>query len=766
MRKLKTYVLENVHVFKIGSWVLSRVWGKLVARGLKNKKVFMVAFLLMLLFATYGDRFFPKVSAATITVSIEPDRGHVGDAVRVVGEVETSNGTYAIFFGDEQVKSGVASDKVVNDTFVVPHRPRGEYVVRLHDTAADTSASQTFSLETGYHIGALVPPSPEQFQEGAQVKIQVNVTGGEKSVIYHANVTVVDPSGAAYYDDTLSLSVDSQGDAQSTTVYPADFLPALQAHTNYTGWYGVYLNKTGSQFLSFDSLFIGLTNATEYHKFQAVNVKAAGYTQPNERAWVNITLGEQVVFSQSVEPVGGLVETGWTIPENATLGNYTVTVISSTTPSTIKPVPDVQNFTISEAFLLCRVQALNLNDEPVAGIIVDAYRKVDGETEKVRGNATDAEGWTTLLLKPGFYDLKALWGNEPDLLEVGVLSGFGVVENNTKETLRSNLTNVRIIAEDAKGLPFPFIEETITYNYTTTGNKTVSKQRSFLTNETGVWALDSMPINMSYTIEARRYGLSFFNQTLEKLPLEPFFTLTITCPVYTLFVKTLDSSELPAQNIRVAMYEWSGKVLVDSKTTDAQGNAVFSATFGRYRVMTYSDDILLNETIVDLIEDRLSLSIHYQVLNIDVSVVVDDYFGTPIPNALVKLEREKTGLDYEVVANSTTGLDGAASFDNIIGGYSRLSVYVAGQLAETRSLYLDASKKVVFKIDGYVVVGGYPLETGQLITGISLALLVALFILTLMHRRLSRVFLRALSSLRVLRLTLLPLFPALFGGGA
>jgi len=118
--------------------------------------------------------------------------------------------------------------------------------------------------------------------------------------------------------------------------------------------------------------------------------------------------------------------------------------------------------------------------------------------------------------------------------------------------------------------------------------------------------------------------------------------------------------------------------------------------------------------------------IHCKIFNVDLSVIVKDYFGNPIFNALVEVERE----------NQKTGSNGKTSFENITGGEVRISVSVEGKLCETRTIYLDETRVVVFKLDRYVMVAGYPLETTQFIAFISLGMLVALFAFALIYRRL------------------------------
>ncbi|KPV62901.1 MAG: hypothetical protein AOA66_1143 [Candidatus Bathyarchaeota archaeon BA2] len=106
-----------------------------------------------------------------------------------------------------------------------------------------------------------------------------------------------------------------------------------------------------------------------------------------------------------------------------------------------------------------------------------------------------------------------------------------------------------------------------------------------------------MPTNISYTIEARRYGYPFHNETLEKLPAAigvSWVNITITCPTYTLFVHVMDSRGLPIQNVEVAAYEWASGVVkpVKSGITNPCGSVAFTCIFGKYKIWVYNQELL------------------------------------------------------------------------------------------------------------------------------------------------------------------------------
>ena len=692
-----------------------------------DKSKVTLAFTTLLIITTIIASFLPQATANPTTITtITPSSGSVGTPVVVTGEIDTVNGSYKIFFDEEEVKSGTTVNGTVNATFIVPNRPKGDYVVKLHDVTENTNDTAPFTIETAYYIEAVVPTHPEQLQEEDVTVIWVNVTGGAENTRYRANITVTDPSGAVYYNDTLLLTnTTNTGYGEGSRNYPTDF--SLGAHTNYTGTYNIAFNGT----LKTGNFTVGLTNATEYRRFQVIEIRAANYTQPNECAWVNITFAGKTVFSENVSAVSSLIEAIWEIPSNASMGLHTVTVANSTTPGTIKPVPDTQNFTIVE--IPFQVRTRRLDGEVLPDVNVDVY---NATKDLIDSETTDEEGLASFSVEGGNYTFEAFWAIKPakDVL-VSALFNESIKGNITLD-LWCWIANLRI----AISPPLPFINVTLTYYNITS---------SFETDETGVIEVYDMPTNITYAIEARRYGSLFETISMEKLPAEKgvsWVNITIICPTYNMSVHVLDSKGEPLPNVNVRLFEWSSGVLMDSGVTDSEGNTNLSAKFGRYEVNVHNystvleREVVLNETTIDLIEEGMTVEIHCSIFNVDLRVRAIDYFGQPIPNALVEVER-KFGLDWVEIESKTTGSDGFAKFvplHGLVGGDSRVSVYVAKKLCGIEHLFLDGSKQIVFKIDKYTMIIGHPVETSQLIAYVSIGLLVFVFGLALTYRRLRR----------------------------
>lgn len=584
--------------------------------------------------------FSPKATATT-TITINPNTGTVGTLVLVNGTIDTFDGTYVIRWNQTlNITSGFAVEYNVSSSFIVPPTVGSStglsVSVELIDDTTGNIGTAPFTLYTAYHIKAQTPAPPNQLQVSATTNILVNVTGATANTIYKANVTVKDPADSTGWA-IAQMNTNATGDGGASLQYPSSGWSGATPHTNYTGTYLARFNET----LAETNFVCGLTNATEYKRYEAVNIRAMNYTsQPEEEASVNVKISVIVVFSENVSAVGGVVETSWRIPGNAGIGTYTVTVTNSTALGTVKSVPDIQTFRIVRAPSSLEVEVEDAEGHPLSGVTVEAHN-----ASRVVSKTTSLDGLANFSLDVGNYTIKSLFY---DLL---------------------------------------------------------------------------------------------FNTTLVDVPLAFQPNITIVCPAYTLSVHVLDSKNNALEGAEVSVYEWTSGTAQPalSGTTDTEGDITFPLNFGRYRLRTYKDNILLNETIVDLTEDTLLSTIRCSIYNADLSVVVTDYFGNPIPNVFVKLER-RIGGNYVEAHSGTTAADGSTIFAGILGGHVRISAYVAGKLSRIEYLYLDVSRRVETKIDGYVVLGGFVMDASQFFTLAVVLVIIALFLIILGYKRVLRLF--------------------------
>ncbi len=575
-----------------------------------------------------------------------------------------------------------------------------------------------------------VSASPPRIQEGENTTITIEVIKAAPSITYTFGINVTNPAGT-FSVKNITITSDALGSGSNFTEYWRDF---TEANTNYVGTYQVAVrNVTTNEVLATGSFKVGLTNKLKYARNETVSIQGSGYA-PNKNVTVNVKLNETQFVEQNVTVnTLGIANYSWQVPSNATSGLYTVSISNATEPSNAKVPPDVQDFFV-EVWQV-QVWARNLADEPIEDLNITAYSNTIVPEQFLNvSQETNETGLSSFMLARGNYTFRAFWKQ----VEVGNFSS-PLIYNDTvlDEGSWVQLSNLKITVKDgATGENLPFIQLTLEYNYTTDAGENMTETSLFGTNFTGTAYAHNLFVNISYAVKAKRYDLEFppvQNRTL----LSPWNTMTIEFPMYTVSFHVIDAKGNSLKDVTLKAYEWTSG-LRQSGTTNPDGNVSLSLTFGKYRVKAYKSEVLLNETAIDLILNQSSFILHLSTVNVDLTVKVIDYFGQPLPNAVVKVE-QKASLES---VEGTSASDGKVDFNDILGGDSRISVSIRGRLGGIKDLYLIDSKQVTFNLGSYVVIAGYAMEMSQFVTVIALVVLVVALIVAMTYKRLLRTFLK------------------------
>ncbi|MFZ0965997.1 MAG: carboxypeptidase-like regulatory domain-containing protein [Candidatus Bathyarchaeia archaeon] len=694
-----------------------------------KKTTVVTTFMVILLAITFTfTTLLPHVRATNgveIT-SITPTthNGKVGDAVQIIGTINKTDGEYRIWFGSYNVTPTEprATGNLVNATFQIPHVPNENYTITLQDIDKNINATALFYVETAYYIKAVTPSSPQQLQENDTVNILVNVTGGKPNIVYYANVSVMIPSPLrTNYSAIVELTnTTDTGDGFANIVYPNQTLFS-GSNTNYTGLYRIYFNKT--QNLAENSFFVGITDKSEYHREEVVQIKAVGY-QPNQTANITVTFPNtnKTVSWQVNASQQGTINTTWpgNVPSNASIGDYNIT-ISSGAP--IKPVRDSQLFSIPGYQI--EVYTRNLAGDAVPQILVEA---LDQATNIKNNDTSDENGIARFRLESGNHTFEPFWRGKVKVPEMQNVT----ITGNATYYLKCELTNMKITVKDTDENLIPFVYLNITYQYVTTKEGNVTKEN--MTGETdlsGLFFINSTLTHINYTINASRYEIVFNknNNTIQDLPAKAWFNVTILCPPKTLTLNVTENHRNPLTNARVELIEQMGGIAYTKFSNDS-GIAVINCTFGNYTLKVYKNNIFLNETFLEMFNDTYR-EIYCKLYNLTVSVKVVDYFGQPIPNANV------TWQAYGLQNSTLTKSDGIATFSNVIGGDLRMMVYLPSQSQpfEVTTSFIDSSRTIEIKLDKYVVLAGFLVETSNLTTAMIIAATVLLVLLIEVYGR-------------------------------
>ncbi len=687
----------------------------------KTILVFLVAALTVtLLFSPY----LPCAKAAYVEIiSILPTthRAEVGNKVLIIGTTNTTDGLCTIWFDRNKVNETQAVGNEVNVTFIVPLLPEGNHTITLRDETTKNNATTGLYIITAYYIEPELPQKPKQIQQNDSVTLNLTITGGEPNSSYDANVTVELPAplNTTAYSALVKISTNDKGYGSTEIMYPNEtmFEPS-GSNTNYTGHYSAYFDKFKDRAKT--SFFIGLTDASEYHREDLVSVTALEYTA-NKTASIIMTSLEtnDAVHSLEVNVTQrGIVQATWMVPSNASIGNYSVTI---SVENETKPIEDSQIIRVPG--YLVEVYTQNLALDGVPQILVEA---LDEATNMTYSNTTEANALTHLSLEKGNHTLEAYWK------DVRVNQTEVVVTGNRTYNLTCELTNMRITVEDEERNRLPFVHLDISYQFNTTKQETMKNgSATGRTDISGVFSLNSTLPRIVYNIDASRYGRIFNrnNNTVEYLPVRELVNVTILCPAKTLTLNITDYHGKPIPNAQVQMIEQMGGIHY-SETADIHGTASINCTFGRYSVAIYKDNLFLNETLTDLFNDTKA-QIHCKLYNLTFTVKIVDYFGQLIPVGNVTLQRN--GLQYL----PSTKSDGTVKFSNIVGGKLQINIYIRkqDQPSVVKELYIDSPSPIEIKIAKYVSLAGTLVETSQLATALIIVLAILLVVSLELHRR-------------------------------
>jgi hypothetical protein len=654
-----------------------------------------------------------QMGVSIINIVPPSQAGKAGDPVRILGSISTANSAYKIWFGNNLVITNTSQGYYVDSSFAVPELPEGNYTITLNDVTINVNDTKTFTVLAGYSVEALAPSPPAQLQEGSNVILNVALTGGQPSTRYYANITVMLPAQLnTNYSRLIELSTTQTGTAHAEVTYPDVAFQPSGSLTDYTGLYHVYFNLT--TLLAEDQFFIGLTDKNEYHRQDSVAIHAVGY-HTNENSTITITYAKTGanVHSEAVTASSeGVINAAWAVPFDALIGDYNIIITPQNTP---KLIVDSQLFTVPGYPIKIRI--LNLAGEVVPQILVEA---LDQATNTLYNGTSGVDGIATVNLEKGNHIIDAFWND----VKVGEINAS--ITGESAYDLTCELTNLKITVQDKNGISIPSVSLYITYQYVTT-KEGVSKtgSASGQTDLSGTFSFNSTLPRIGYTINASLYGVVFNtnNNTVSDVPAQPTFQILILCSSRILALKILDYHLAAIPNARIELVEQTSGIFYAAVTGNA-GIVFVEVTFGKYLLRIFTGNVLLNETVVEVFSDT-QIEIRCILYNLQLSVIVVDYFGQSIPNVNVMLRGPE-----QVTRSATTQTDGTATFGNLIGGNMQIIAYLTGREAsyEAVNLQVEAPTAIKIKMGKYVLLGSFLIETSLLATLIIILAAVILFL--------------------------------------
>ncbi len=691
-----------------------------------KQKAFTIVFLVLMstaLLFTAGSRVNGQLGLYIYEVTNQGSinaisNSTVGTPVTMIATINTVNGTYTVYLGDQLVYTGTSETYYVAANFTIPEVPGGDYNLTLTDITEGTSTVFDFPILTAYSIAPLVPTSPAQLQEESNVALNVTVTGGQSNSTYGADITVTLPSSlGTNYTKTIVLTTSTLGTAQTQIPFPDSSFSPSGSTTIYAGTYTAYFNQ--SQSIAQANFTIGFTDKTQYHRQDTVNINAVGY-QPSQTASLTIKYNNDVVLSQQVTASSqGTITDAWQVPPTAAIGTYTINITPQNNP---KAIPDVQ--TLEVPGFPINFTAVNLAGEVVPDVLLEAADQAAVGT--VYSATTGFLGIATINLE-GAATVTAYFNQ----VKVGEIQVSTTGNNNYNITCQ--LTDLKIKVQDKTGVVIPFTDLNMTYQYTNSSGATQTGNLLGQTDLTGTYTFNSTLPNISYTVSASKYDIVFnvANNTINNLPAQPTVQAVIICPDETIMLTTVDYNNAVIANAHITLIEQASGIFY-SAVTDSNGNCQLQVTFGQYHVSVYTaDNVLLNETVLNFLSNTQS-QIRCVISNLQITVKVVDYFGNPISNLNVQLSRP--GMNSQ---SATTQGDGKATFNNVLGGDVEIVAYPAGDQNAyvAKNIQVNSPTTVTLSMEKYVSLGGVLVETSLLATLLIIILVVVLLVVVEILRR-------------------------------
>jgi hypothetical protein len=454
---------------------------------------------------------------------------------------------------------------------------------------------------------------------------------------------------------------------------------------------------------------VNILDSTAYHRGQTVTIHATGY-QPNQAASITFTSDSTTLDTKQVTASeDGVISTTWVVADTAPIGDCTVKI---TPEGTQKAVQDEQTFTV-EGYTV-DVQVNNLSGQAVPDITVQASEDSSGT---ITTAISDENGLVSFKLEKGAYGLTAL------LNSVVVGAANITVTGDESFTLTCQLTDTTLTVKNAEGVGMPFVDLDIKFNYQS-GSVSKNGNASGQTDASGTYVLASTLAGATYTVDASVYGKIFnsFNNTFSNLPNVAHPQVAIICPDENLTIGITGYNHEAIPDARVELVELSNGLFYSS-TTDNTGTVSTHVTFGVYRIRVYEGNAVINETNVEVFADAQK-QIQCTIYGIQLTVSVVDLFGSPIPNVKVTLNGPET-------TSVTTGGNGIATFNNIIGGNMQIIAQAPGNPEASQSMTFSVNQPttVQVKIDKYISLGGMLVSASTLITIIVVLVGIILFAL-------------------------------------
>jgi len=351
----------------------------------------------------------------------------------------------------------------------------------------------------------------------------------------------------------------------------------------------------------------------------------------------------------------------------------------------------------------------------------------DATTNVVVNGSSGSDGIATFSLEAGIQSLTAFWSGANVGQTNITVTGNGVF------TMVCALTNLNFVVHNENGVPMPFVLLDIAFQYQTASGVMQVGSASGETDVLGFYKLNSTLTGIDYNVTASLYNQIFSVNKVNNAPVQSLSQVLIKCPNEALTINVIGNNQAPIANARVELVEVSNNLFYTA-TTDNNGSTTSAVTFGTYRARIYKNSVLINDTNVDVFSNTQK-QILCTLYGIRVSVSVADVLGQPIQNANVTLNGPATER-FSALTNNI----GKVIFNDVIGGYVQIVAFAQGAPNDFQAVVQTVNQptSIQIKLDKYVALGPFLVQTNTLLTIAVILTLLILFVAVEIYRRKKR----------------------------
>lgn len=121
----------------------------------------------------------------TTIQNVNPASGAVGTQVNVQGTIDTANGLYLLYFGNQLLQNTTSNEFTARTNFTVPNLAGGAYNITLTDITTNNSAAKTFTITTVAQSGLSAIPFSTFTIMGISIIVAFLNSGVNRALVSH-----------------------------------------------------------------------------------------------------------------------------------------------------------------------------------------------------------------------------------------------------------------------------------------------------------------------------------------------------------------------------------------------------------------------------------------------------------------------------------------------------------------------------------------------------------------------------------------------------